>query len=1428
MMKWKKWMSAAMSAAIVATSVVVPGGAYEASAAVTRAAGTATVTDADLTDAQVEAPADYGVLPNEEQLHYMKTGLSAFCHLGPNTFHGVEWGQSYGTTPPSQLFTLSQDFDADTIVRNVKEAGFNRIMLTAKHHDGFCLWATKLTDYNISNTNYKGGKGDLLEELSDACTKYNLDMGCYLSPWDIHEDNYGCFGNTNNTPNSAGYTDYNDLYVDSIHEICTAVKKDENGNTITDENGNPVYKYGNNNPNRRSDRFVEWWMDGARGQSKIQDYAWARIIGEIKANNPNCQIFGTGGAAVHNLNGEEDRVLANTGGIHWIGNESGLAHDETWAKLRTGEDLTLDGSYCHGFPDGNQWSVPECDTKMLSGGWFWSSTKQNSLRSMQNLADIYFKSVGHGATLLLNLSPNDQGRVDDAQMNRLLEFGTAIKNTFDEDFTKEEGVTVAASSVWGNSRAYGPSKVIDQIPEGETYDNTYWAPAEGETTGTLEITFAEPKTFDVVSIEEYIQKGQTISSFSVEYKAENGLWKNFGSGATISSKRLVRRAAVTGRGIRIHINSAYSTPMITNVGVFKAEEAFETNEGAETGITLPGNLKSISIADAAITGSWSFQDNNTSAWTEQANASASFTFTGTKAYIKGTADPNHGNMDVYIDGIKVDTVNTHDTTRDMDHILYMTPDLSYGEHTVKVVRVSAAVGIREVLYHDGSGIFSFKKESYSMANGGTAELEVVRNCGSHGEVSIDFTTESGGAEQGVSYQHTEGTLTFAEGETSKKITIQGYENDRFRDGIDFFVSISGENTVSFGENTVAVVVIRDVNGPKVIEDAQTLLNECKAMNLDNYKNTETMSNLMKELEACINSGTVSNAEIFTVAQKLEAAREELQIRDSYSESDPFIMPTGEETKSVEAEYFTLDASGVVEANKYVRITERADASNGKEVNWFENGNRIFLPFNAPKAGTYLVKARYRTGRGSGNPNAFEWSGTNVTSGSLEVHNNGNAEEFKESTMEIEVTQTGAGTLVFTASSKAGPVIDKFEFSCKDTTVTNVPVTGITLNPTEAAINKGNKHILLMATIEPKNATNKNVTYSSSNEDVAVVDENGLVVGVASGEAVITATTEDGSFTAQCTVTVDLGELEEAQKTLAAAVASADAIVNAGKGDYTDDSWNALMAAYANAAKTSLSLEDMKKYAEELQKAIDGLKKQQPHDVITDDLSSAIGDAKKLNLSGYTAESAAAFTAALSEAQKILNNPSATQDQINAALKKLNDAKSALKPKTDIKPPVSGDNKTPDTPVKNGDTVTVGKFLYKVTNAEKKIVILVKIRNKKAKKAVIPAEVKIQDGSYKVTQISANAFNGCKSMKSIVIGKNIKVIGKKSFFGCKKLGKITLKGTKIPKIKNQAFKKGKANVKIYVPKKMQKKLKNLKKNLKKAGLSKKVVIKVSKK
>lgn len=1145
---------------------------------------TVTVDIKDTTQPEdADAPKTWGATPNDEQLWYMKQGTAAFCHFGPNTFNNVEWGENYGTKTPKEIFTLTNKFNAEDLVKAVKEAGFSRLILTAKHHDGFCLWSSQYTDYDIASTDYQG---DILEEISDACTKYNLDMGCYLSPWDIHEDKYGCFGDNNNKKNNNNtgtFTDYNKLYVAWINEICQAKKADGS------------YKYGNNNPNRRSDRFVEWWMDGAQGSaSNRQTYDWKAILGAIKNNNPHCQVFGTG-KAVNGKNGEEDKKLAGTGGIHWIGNESGWASNETWAKINIGEDYeTLpksDGAYI-GVSNGVQWSVPEVDTKMLAG-WFWrDSAGDDTTKSESELADIYFRTVGRGATLLMNLSPNKNGEVGETQLNRFKELGKNISDTFKTDLTKASGVTATADSTWKNSDKYGAAKVLDTIPEGEVYDNTYWAPAEGKTTGSLEINLGGLKKFDVVSIEEYIQKGQTIAAFTVEYKDLAGQWHDFASGKTISAKRLCRGETVEGTAIRINITEAKDTPKICNVGVYKASKGFSlSSDGSSEAV--PSNLKKVSINDATREGKWNFEKDedgnaNASAWGDTEGLAATFTFTGTKAWVVGTADPNHGMMDVYIDGKKVDSVNTQKSPRKLGAVLYTTPDLEYGTHTIKLARSTKALGISKIYYADGSGIFTMKQSEYELMYGGTTEVEITRTGGTKGQAKVNYVTQSAGAEQGVNYTDLAGSVTFEDGETSKKITLTGLENekaDRMVDGKDFYFTLTSDNA-SIGTANYAHITLYNANVEKTAE-------RIAAMDLTGYtaESVKVLNDAMSEMKAL---GTTATKDQVKAAVKK-----------------------------------VLDAKNALRA---------ADENNP----------------------------------------AYE------------------------------------------------------------------AVTGVSLDKTTAKLTEKGQTVELKATVAPATASIKDVSFATSDANVATVDANGKVTAVGNGTATITVTTDDGNKTAICSVTVELP---------------------------------------AEPTPDPVPADLVQKVNNEI---------------------AAAADKKEAD---YTADSWKNYQKALEAATKAAKDEKATKTDLEKALADLQTAAAKLQKKAPETP--STDSKNPTV----GTEAKVGKGIYRVTNAKKKTVVLVKPRKANNTSFNVPKSVKLANGRYKVVGIEKNAFKNNRKLKKVVIGSQVTKIGANAFSGAKNLKTITIKSKSLKSVGKNAFKGINKKCKIKVP---AKKLNSYKKLLSKKG------------
>ena len=440
-------------------------------AVVTVSAAESGVTDSKCKKTGTPEPAADDVVPDANQYKYQKDELAAFCHFGPNTFNEIEWGEHYGNKKPSEIFKLDQKFDADTMVRTLKEAGFKKLIITAKHHDGFCIWPSKWTDYDTEEAGYEG---DILAEISAACSTYDMDMGLYLSPWDIHEPSYGYKdANGNPTTPEKDVLDYNVYYNNQLEEIL----------------GNK--KYGNKG------RFVEVWMDGAKGSgANAQEYdfkKWFATIQkyqgkEVAGNSADCMLFGAQAYTT----------------VRWIGNEDGVAFEDTWAKSNVNYDKnTIDSNgstpYSKGYENGNKWTVPECDGRITSG-WFWGTQKKTP-KTITQLANMYFDSVGHNATMLLNVPPNNQGTVDQPILKRIEEFGQNVEDTFRTNLAKEEGTTIEASNVRGNDTAFKPGNVVD------AKDETYWTTDDGTKEGSLTIKWDKAKKFDVVSIEEAIQKG---------------------------------------------------------------------------------------------------------------------------------------------------------------------------------------------------------------------------------------------------------------------------------------------------------------------------------------------------------------------------------------------------------------------------------------------------------------------------------------------------------------------------------------------------------------------------------------------------------------------------------------------------------------------------------------------------------------------------------------------------------------------------------------------------------------------------------------------------------------------------------------------------------------------------------------------------------
>lgn len=755
-----------------------------------------------LSDNNTTAPKKDDVVPNANQYEYQKQELAAFCHFGPNTFNEIEWGENYGDKTPDEIFKLEEEFDEDTFVKTIKDAGFKKLIVTAKHHDGFCIWASEHTKYDVSETSYKDGKGDILEELSTACTKYDIDMGLYLSPWDIHDDSYG-YKRADGTPlvrlvngksePIEGLTweqvfeqdakDYNEYYNNQLKEILSNDK------------------YGNNG------HFNEVWMDGAKGSGAgYQEYTfekWFDTIQQYEGKKAgfesDCMLFGAEAYTT----------------VRWIGNELGYANEETWSKSKVDyEKNTIDskkvGSYTVGYEDGNQWTVPESDARITSG-WFWGTTK-NTPKSVEDLAGMYFNSVGHNSPLLLNIPPNNQGKVDDAILKRVTEFGQNIKDTFKSNIAAYS--TVKASEVRGNDVDYSPENVLDGK------DDTYWTVNDGTTTGELVVELGETKTFDVVSIEEAIQFGQRIKAFKVEYSNDGSDWKVFDEGTTIGAKRLSREGAVKADKLRITVTTSKGVPMISEVGVYKATADFESPSSAPEGMQIIDERdEAFKFSDGWTQENASQYLNGTNAWAKK-GASFEMKFTGSKVYLVGTLDSGHGKATVTVDG-KSTEIDTNASKRSVGQIIFTSEDLTDGEHTLKLEVTNndnKAIGIEGayVINNDELGMIGVEKADYTMKEDSEMKIKLVRVGGSKGEATVTVAPNPGTAIQDDFDTEGTTTVTFADGETEKEVVVITRRNTK-ETGDQYFteeLSTKNENLI-LGFNSKAKITILDQEGQPV-------------------------------------------------------------------------------------------------------------------------------------------------------------------------------------------------------------------------------------------------------------------------------------------------------------------------------------------------------------------------------------------------------------------------------------------------------------------------------------------------------------------------------------------------------------------------------------------------------------------------------------
>lgn len=454
-------------------------------------------------------PGPIGPLPSPQQIAWHEMEYYAFVHFNMNTFTDIEWGLG-GESP--DLFNPSE-LDTRQWARVAKEAGMKAIILTAKHHDGFCLWPSAYTEHSVKNSPWKDGKGDVIRELAAACKEFGLKMGLYLSPWDRNHSEYG----------SPEYLTY---YRNQMQEILT--------------------NYG---------EVFEFWVDGANGgdgyygganETRNVDrttyYEWDSTFALARSYQPDIVSFSDGGPEVR-----------------WVGNERGIASETNWALLKRADfapgvaDTKLLGT---GQIDGTHWVAAECDVS-IRPGWYYHKNQDDEVKSLEHLLDIYYKSVGRNANLLLNLPVDRRGLVHENDVQALMELRRALDQTFAENLA----LSAKASSSDSRGKDFAPLMVNDGNK------STYWATEDEVTEGWIELDFGNEIDLNRLVLQEHIALGQRVISFKVDAHID-GSYKEIARQSTIGYKRILRLPETKTDRLKVTILDAKACPTISNIEVY--------------------------------------------------------------------------------------------------------------------------------------------------------------------------------------------------------------------------------------------------------------------------------------------------------------------------------------------------------------------------------------------------------------------------------------------------------------------------------------------------------------------------------------------------------------------------------------------------------------------------------------------------------------------------------------------------------------------------------------------------------------------------------------------------------------------------------------------------------------------------------------------
>lgn len=465
------------------------------------------------------------VVPSERQLKWQEVEFYAFCHFGMNTFTGKEWGD--GQTPPEVFHPT--DFDAEQWAKAVKSAGMRGLILTCKHHDGFCLWPSAYTEYSVKNSPFRDGQGDVVREVADACKKYGLKFGVYLSPWDRHEPTYG-----QGEP-------YNTYYKNQLRELLT--------------------NYG---------ELFCIWLDGACGEGKNgkkQKYDWQSYYAVVRELQPNAAIC---------ISGPDVRWIGNEAGVcrkaewsvvpswlsinEYVAEHSQKADDKKFAKTHNAMVLDLGSRKAIANETDFIWYPAEVDVS-IRPGWFYHAAEDGKVKSLDKLFKIYLNSVGGNASLLLNIPPDTTRRIPQVDALTLDAFGRMLGREFPVDLL--QGARACATSELDSE--HGASSVLEN-------NGSFWQSALDEECPELVLDFGTETAFDSLILQENIRTGQQIEAFDIAVQKGNR-WKRIGKYTIIGYKRICRfKTTYRTRKIRIRIRSHRGMATILRVFAYKRNE----------------------------------------------------------------------------------------------------------------------------------------------------------------------------------------------------------------------------------------------------------------------------------------------------------------------------------------------------------------------------------------------------------------------------------------------------------------------------------------------------------------------------------------------------------------------------------------------------------------------------------------------------------------------------------------------------------------------------------------------------------------------------------------------------------------------------------------------------------------------------------------